>query len=304
MMKVSSDISAKKIVNKIIKWGTQIVFLAALAVMAYLSFIDSFEIKPSLQNITFVALIALVLNYIVWDSRYKYDYDRTLQDDINNKDYSVHRRYYDARKGWKQKELQHRIRLYNQDFVSAWLDDISDITGRSIQEIEKEGYKGHDHKYLIFLVKHRKYPKSGIKTPKDLLYALSVSGSEGMKIQIHKAEKTRTFGRLKKVITSLLSTTLAASITVTFISGGWESAALTLLMNIVILFMSLFMGSAAGIKGAKIKLSIAEQISELLEDWSNHSPKEEPFAKTEVVKTENRLDVKKEEKKSNVVELL
>ena len=303
-MKVTSDISTKKIVNKIIKWGTQIVFLSALAVMAYLSFIDSFDIKPSLQNITFVALIGLVLNYLVWDSRYKYDYDKTLQDDIDNKDYSVHRRYYAARKGWKQKDLQHRIRLYNQDFVSAWLNDIVDMTGRGIEEIEKEGYKGHDHKYLIYLVKHRKYPKSGIKTPKDMLYALSVSGSEGMKMQIHKAEKIHTFGRLKKVITSLLSTTLAASITVTFISGSWESAALTLLINIVILFMSLFMGSAAGIKGAKIKLSIAEQICELLEDWSNNPPKEEPYVKTtQNVVVEKTFVSKKEENKSNVVEL-
>lgn len=276
-MKRVTDFSAQKLATKILKWGTQIVFLAAVIVMAYLSFIDSFEIKPSVQNITTVALVALVLNWIVWDSRYRAEYDKGLTADIMAKDYSIHRRYYFARKGLKQEEVQKYIRQYNKDFVKAWLDDVEDITGRTIEDIEKGDYKGHDHKWLIYRVKHHKYPKSGLTRSREVLSVLDVSGSDGMKIHIRKAEHLHTVGRIQKLITSALSTALAASITVNFITGNWESACLTLLLNIVILFMSVFFGAASGVKGAKIKLATAEQISELLEEWRKQPPKEEPY---------------------------
>lgn len=276
-MKRVTDFSAQKFATKILKWGTQIVFLAAILVMGYLSFVDSFEIKPSVQNITTVALVALVLNWIVWDSRYKAEYDKGLTADVLSKDYSIHRRYYFARKGLKQEEVQKYIRQYNKDFVQAWFDDVEDVTGRTIEDIKNQPYKGHDHKWLIYRVKHHKYPKSGLTRSREVLSVLNVSGSDGMKIHIKKAEHLHVAGRIQKVITSALSTVLAASITVNFITGNWESACLTLLLNIVILFMSVFFGAASGVKGAKIKLATAEQISELLEEWRKQPPKEEPY---------------------------
>ena len=295
-MKQISDFSAQKLITKIVKWGTQIVFLVAIIVMAYLSFVDTFEIKPDIRNITIVALIALVLNWIVWDSRYRYDYDKILTEDIKSKDYSIHRRYYFARKGFKYEELQKRIRQYNQDFVKAWLADVEDITGRTIEQIEKGGYKHNDHKLLIYMIKHRKYPKSGLRTPRDVLYILSVSGSGGMRIDTKKAEHKHTWGRIMKAITGVLSTTLAASIAVTFVSDGWESACLTLLLNLVILFMSLFFGSVSGVKGGKIKLATAEQICELLEEWKNEPPVEEPFVIKEVEERKDDVQNKVQEK--------
>lgn len=276
-MKQITDFNAQKLMTKIMKWGTQLVFLAALLVMTYLSFVDDFEIKPSIQNITTVALVALVLNWIVWDSRYKSEFDKAMTADIMAKDYSIHRRYYFARKNLKQNEVQQYIRQYNQDFVQAWFDDIEDITGRTIKDIEEHGYKGYDHKYLIWRVKHHKYPESGLKRSRDVLSVLNISGSEGMKIQLRKAEHQHTSGRIQKLITSMMSVSLAASVTINFITDNWESACLTLLLNIVILLTSLFFGAAAGVKGAKIKLATAEQISELLEEWRKYPPKEEPY---------------------------
>ena len=265
-------------------WGTTLLFLAALGIMAYLSFVTNVDINPSVKNITLIAMVALVLNFIIWESRHRAEYDRSMLVDITNDKYSVHRRYYFARKGLKQTEVQSYIRQYNKDYVQAWLDDVVDETGRTIEEIENEPYRGHDHKLLIYKVKHHKYPKSGLKRAREVLSVLNISSSDSMKINLKQAEHQHVGGAIRKVITSLLSTLLAASVTVNFVEGDLSSAFLTLILNIVILFTSLFFGTLSGAKAAKIKLSTAEVISELLEEWRKQPPKEEPFPdKTEPI---------------------
>lgn len=302
--KATSEFSTQKIVSNIIRWGTQIVFLVSLAILSYLSFVDSFEIKPSLRSISMISLVALVLNWVVWDSWYTSTYEKSLFQDRTSKEYSVHRRYYHARRGWKYNELQNHIRQYNINFVKTWETDVEDITGRSIESIRTEPYKGHDHKLLIHKIKHHNYPKSGIRTPKDLLYVLSVSGSDSMKLDVHKAERMHSVGRVKKLITSALSTLFAASIAVNFVKGEFESAALTLLINVAILFTSLFFGAMSGAKAAKVKLSIAEEVSEMLEEWRDTPPSEEPYVEHKVFVEEPKPIVEKvEEKQQGIIEI-
>lgn len=302
--KAMSEFSTQKIVSNIIRWGTQIVFLVSLAILSYLSFVDSFEIKPSLRSISMISLVALVLNWVVWDSWHTSTYEKSLFQDRTNKEYSVHRRYYHARRGWKYNELQNHIRQYNINFVKTWETDVEDITGRSIESIRTEPYKGHDHKLLIHKIKHHNYPKSGIRTPKDLLYVLSVLGSDSMKLDVHKAERMHSVGRVKKLITSALSTLFAASIAVNFVKGEFESAALTLLINVAILFTSLFFGAMSGAKAAKVKLSIAEEVSEMLEEWRDTPPSEEPYVEHKVFVEEPKPIVEKvEEKQQGIIEI-
>lgn len=282
IMKKVNDLSTQKVMTTIVKWGTQIVFLISIVIVAYLSFVDDFKIKPSLKNVSILSAVAAVLNWIVWDSWYTSMYEKSITLDRNNPEYSVHRRYYNARKGWKYNELQNCIRNYNRNFVEQWKADVEDITGRSIAEIESGGYRHHDHKRLIRKIKKHAYPKSGIKTPKDMLYVLSVNASDSMKLRIHKAEHYHVFGKFKKAFSSVLSMIFAASIAVSFIKDGWQEAMFTLLLMVAVLFSSLFFGAMAGAAGARMKLATCEEICELLEEWKNVPPSEEPFAKHQI----------------------
>lgn len=289
-MKRISNITTQKIVTKIMAWGTTLLFLAAIAIMAYMSFVTNIGLNPSIRNITIIALMALILNYIVWDSRYKADYDKTLALDMTDETYSIHRRYYFARKGLKQTEVQKYIRQYNKDFVQAWLDDVEDETGRTIDEIRNGPYRGNDHKVLIWKIKHHRYPKSGIKRAREVLSVLNVGSSDSMKIKLKQTEHQHTLQRISKLFTSMLSTLLAASITVNFVQGDLTTAFLTLLINIVLLFTSLFFGALMGIKGAKLKLSIAEQVSSLLEEWREKPPVEEPYKTVSAINKDIKIE--------------
>lgn len=137
-MKKVNDLSTQKVMTTIVKWGTQIVFLISIVIVSYLSFVDDFKIKPSLKNVSILSAVAAVLNWIVWDSWYTSMYEKSITLDRNNPEYSVHRRYYNARKGWKYNDLQNCIRNYNRNFVEQWKVDVEDITGRTIAEIESE----------------------------------------------------------------------------------------------------------------------------------------------------------------------
>lgn len=270
----------QRVLNTIISWGTRVLFILAIVVLALFSFIDKFEFSPDVKRITTVALIGVILNWLVWDSYYKQQYEKILTDDILNKDYCIHKRYYDARKNWAYKELQEKIREYNKNFREAWIEDVEDITGRKRDEIVKGRYKGNTHKFLIWRLKHKIYPKTGIKTPNDVLYILSVGKADSMRIRT-KAEQTyHGIGRTKKFIMSLFGCLLAVSFTYDFVTN-YKKAIVLLVLSMTMLFMSLFFGATSGIKGGKLKLSTAEIICEKLEEWRGQKPNEEPFKKKE-----------------------
>lgn len=294
--------SSQLIVSTIMKWGSFILFVLAIVVLAYLSFVNDFQINASIRNISTIGLVSLVLNWLIWDTYYKSNYDKVMENDIKNEEYSIHKRYYFARKGWKQKELQERIRKYNDDYREAYIQDIEDLTGRNRDDIVNEPYKGNDHKILIWRLKHRKIPTSGIRTSRELMSVLNVGSSGNSRINIKKAEHYHSAHRLGKALTAFLSAGLAASLVYDFISDGFEGALLKLLLNIVLLFCSLIFGSLCGIKGAKIKLSIAEELSELLEEWKNEAPIEVPYKSISDVKVDdNEVLEKSEKQRENII---
>lgn len=286
-------LNSQRILNSIVSWGTRILFVVAIVVLTVLSFVEKFELTPDLKRISTLALIAAVFNWLVWDSYYRQQYEKVIVEDINNKDYCIHKRYYDARKDWKYKELQDKIREYNEDFKNAWLKDCEDITGRTIEEIENGPYKKQSHKLIIWRIKHKKYPKTGIRTPNDVLYVLSVGKADSMRIHTKAAEHHHSLGRISKAITVLFGCLLMASLAYDFIKGNYISAIVTLVLNIAMLFMSLFFGATSGVKGGQLKLSTAEIVSERLEEWKNQKPSQEPYNE-EVVVEEQKTEVKQE----------
>lgn len=291
-------LNSQKILNAIVSWGTRILFIIAIVVLAVLSFVQKFEFAPDVKKITTVALIGVALNWLVWDSYYQQQYEKTLTLDIANKEYCIHKRYYEARKDWTYKELQDKIRKYNEDFREAWIQDIEDITGRKRDEIVKGEYKGNTHKFLIWRLKHKKYPKSGIRTPNDVLYILSVGKADSMRIHTKAEQKYHTAGRVKKLVMSVLGCLLAVSFAYEFIKGDYTDAVILLVLNVAMLFTSLFFGATSGLKGGKLRLSTAEIVSEKLEEWRHQKPaqepfktKEEPIVENESVKSESSIEI-------------
>lgn len=291
-------LNGQRVLNSIVSWGTRILFLVAIVVLSVLSFVESFEFAPNIKKVTTISLVAVALNWFVWDSYYQKQYEKLLTDDVNNKDYCIHLRYYNARKDWKYSDLQDKIREYNKNFREAWVQDIEDITGRTREQIINEPYRKNSHKMLIWRLKHKKYPKTGLKTPNDVLYVLSVGKADSMKVHTRAEETFHTIGRIRKFIMSALGCGLAASFAYEFVKGDYTNAIVMLVLNIAMLFMSLFFGSTSGLKGGQLKLSTAEIVCEKLEEWRNQKPEQEPYQTKDefivddtLVKSESSIEI-------------
>ena len=298
-MKTNRIVSS--VTSMIIRYGAKILLLISIAVMTYLSFLSKLEPETDYRVITTMTLIAMVLNYLVWDSYYQSYYNAVMLKDLENKDYCIHRRYYNARRLWQYQDLQIQIREFNKNFVRAWISEVEDILGRKEEDIiaqpyyyeytyEKKGKlkrkkKRYPNRFLIWRIKNKKYPESGIKSARDLLNILRVGKSNSVKLKINAAETYRRFGRAKKILISVLSTTLAVSLTYSFVEDPKDSL-LKLLLNLALIFTSVFFGAISGTKGGQLKLSIAEEVSELLEEWKNKPASEEPYNRSEVVGNE------------------
>lgn len=295
-----SSFSAHKLLYTIIKYGSIILAAASIIVLCLLSFVENIGLSTDFRDVTVITLVALVLNCLLWDTFYKDQYSKVLFEDINaaaQKKYSVHKRYYDARKGYTQAELRAYIRKYNKDFVDSWLQDVEDITGRKIDDIEKESYKHNTHKLLIWRIKHHRYPNSGLHSPQQLLTALSIGQSQGLKLHTNAAEKSHTSKLIVKILTSALTTFLAAAITYNFITDA-QQAILKLVLSILLIFLSILFGATSGVKGGQTKLSTAEQICELLEEWKGKPIDFNKYG--DVITEENSLE-KTEEKTSKKI---
>lgn len=292
-----STFSAHKMLYTIIKYGSIILAIASIIVLALLSFVQNIELSSDFKDVTIITLVSLVLNCLLWDTFYKDQYSKILYEDINaatNKKYSVHKRYYEARKGYTVSQLREHIRTYNKEFTKAWLQDVEDITGRKIVDIETEPYRGHTHKCLIWRVKHRRYPNSGLHSPQQLLNTLSVGQSSSQKMHTKAAEHSHILKLFNKILTSALSAFLAAAITYEFITD-WQAAILKLVLTVLLIFVSILFGATSGVKGGQTKLSTAEQICELLEEWKGKPiefNKYDAINDTETVEPEKEISKK------------
>lgn len=297
-----ANFSTQKLVGTILRFASIIVFVIAAAVLIYLSFVQNINLSPNIRNITLIAAISIVLNVVVWEMYYKDGYNKVITQDMSSEAYSIHKRYYLARKGFKYDELQTYITNFNIRFRDAFIKDCEAVTGRTEVEIVSQGYKGNSNKIIIWKLKHKRYPKSGLRTPRDVLQVLSVGTSGKMQINLKKAEHSHLVNLSTKIITSVAGMLMAASVIVEFITGDWASAIFRLLLYIAMLFTSLFTGVIVGTRAAKMKLAIAEEVSERLEEWKNEPPTEVPYK--EQVTTQPVIEQREEiiEKREEIIE--
>lgn len=261
-----------------------VMLAVAIILLAYMSFVEEFTFAPSLRAITTFGLVSMLLSISLWESFYDSAYTKELNADIQNEEYSIHKRYYFARKGWKYIDLQNCVRQYNKDYREAWLRDVEDITGRTIDDIRNGGYKKQNHKILIWRIKHGKYPTTGIKVASSLLYVLSVGKSYGMKMDVQESEKYHAKMLTGKIFSSLALSFLAASFTYQFITGDYLSAILRLTITLTMTCFSVLLGAKTGYKAARTKLSTAEAVSEKLEEWRGTIPTEVPYKEESDIK--------------------
>ena len=279
--------SPKNIVNGLLKNMPLILFVCSAGVIGYFSFVDTFNINPNRNDITIITAALAVINWVIWDTSYKNGYNKTLNEDIDNKAYSIHKRYYLAKLKWTQKTLQERVSQFNKEFRETCIEEVEAITMRTKEEIKAHPYKGYSHKLLIWRIKHEHFPKSGIKRARDISYLLSTGTASRMQIKLKAAEHFYAQKLSTKMIKTTVFAVCAASLAYTFITDGWHDAILKLLLCLFMLFSSLIFGTFSGIKGANIKLNIAEEISEKLEEWKGVIPTEVPYKDIDIDIEEN-----------------
>ena len=311
------------ILSQIIQFAAYIVLIISVLAMLYLSFVDKFKIKIDLLTLSIFSLALVVLSWINWTTFYKRQYEKLMSDDIyqhDNNKYSIHARYYYAIKDWSDIELQKKIDEFNAEYEAKWLRWVEKTTGFPIEtreevELGKDGkpildengepkkilvkgikdlpYKGFTHKLLMWQIKHHKYPQSGYKTSMELMSLFAFQDANLNKRNLRADKSFYRFHSIKKLVTTLMTVTLGASILPEMITGNWGSAIIKLLLGIMSISMSVIFGAINGIQGARLKLSTVEEACGDLERWSNTKPKMTPYVeitnKEEKPKTNNEL---------------
>lgn len=297
------------ILTQILEFGAYFVLIGSILLLAYLSFIDSFEGSLDLKVLGIFSAATVFSSWMCWNMFYRKQYEKVMSDDIAQQSlnkYSIHSRYYVAIKDWKDADLQIAIDRFNDEYIKKWLNWVERITGVPIKSkkekyvdsdtgeekiIEEKGieelpYKGFKHKLLMFRIKHRKYPESGYKTSMELMSLFSYQDANFNKRELKADKKFYKGGSIKKLIVSLLLITTGASLTPVLIAGNYETVILRLMLAIGSLLSSTFMGAMNGVKGARIKLSIVEDVCADLERWANKKPILAPYEEPKPVNYE------------------
>lgn len=317
MMKNKNDLkrifNMNNILTQILEFGAYFVLIGSILLLAYLSFIDSFEGSLDLKVLGIFSAATVFSSWMCWNMFYRKQYEKVMSDDIAQQSlnkYSIHSRYYVAIKDWKDADLQIAIDKFNDEYTKKWLNWVERITGVPIKSkkekyvdsdtgeekiIEEKGieelpYKGFKHKLLMFRIKHRKYPESGYKTSMELMSLFSYQDANFNKRELKADKKFYKGGSIKKLIVSLLLITTGASLTPVLIAGNYETVILRLMLAIGSLLSSTFMGAMNGVKGARIKLSIVEDVCADLERWANKKPILAPYEEPKPVNHEVEVE--------------
>lgn len=295
--------------HRIMTFAAYVIALISAILLIYLAFVKSFTTTTDWRTMTVFSVAAIFLAWLNWSSFYRKNYEKLLAKDIDEADknhYSIHSRYYYAVKDWTDKELQAKIDEFNKEYIAKWLRDVEATTGVPIEScwqvqidertgkpiideatgkeklvyvkgIKDRPYKGFHHKWLMWRIKHHRYPKSGYKTSMELMSLFSYQESNLNKRHLKADKYFHTRQSLTKLFTLILTVSIGGSLVPEFIDGDWLGAVLRLLLTLASLVTSIFWGSMNGAQGAKMKLDLVEQVSEDLEKWADKKPLLVPY---------------------------
>ena len=288
------------ILSRVLNYLAYIVAVGSTIVLIFLSFISEFNIDLDWKTIGIFSVVVVALVWINWNTFYRKQYEKVMDNDIKQLDenkYSIHGRYYIAIKDYTDEELQRCIDKYNADYEQRWLNWVEKYTGfpiettvvketdvdgnevivKTIKGIKDLPYKGFKHKFLMWRIKTHHYPQSGYKTAMELSSLLSFQDANFNKKNLRSDKMYYRRKAITKFIMSLLTIGLGASLAPELIKGEYVAAILKGLLALVSLFGAIIGGSVGGIHGARLKLSIVEDVCFDLERWADKKPIIAPY---------------------------
>lgn len=289
------------VLTHVIAWGAYFVVILSILVLAYLSFVEKFDISLDWRTVGVFSIASTLLGWTCWNTFYHKQYERLMSEDIQQQKlgkYSIHARYYNAIKDWNDMELQKAIDAFNDEYTKKWLNWVEKVTGKTIEEIKNGSYKGFKYKRLMYKIKKHKYPQSGYKTSMELMSLLSYQDANLNKRKLHADRSFYIRHTVQKLLTSVLFMVTAAALIPEMISGQYWSAVLKLIVALCSLSLSVFMGAMNGVKGARMKLSIVEDACVDLEHWAEKKPIIEPYSESIIEESKKIEETPKQEESS------
>ena len=295
------------ILSKLINWAAYVIVIVSCVVLLYLSFIQTFDFNLDWRTIGIFSIVVVALVWINWNTFYRRQYEKTMNSDIAQLDegkYSIHGRYYNAIKDYSDNDLQECIDKYNKDYEKKWIHWVEHYTGfpietQTVKEVDENGkdildengkpkltvikgikdlpYKGFKHKIIMWRIKHHKYPQSGYRTSTELSSLLSFQDTDLSKKNLKRDKQYYRKKSISKFITTALTICLGASLAPQLINGEYAAAIFKLVLALGSLLGAVIGGGLSGIQGARLKLSIVEDVCFDLERWTNKKPLVAPY---------------------------
>lgn len=327
-MKTENKPDLKKIFNlnnilsQIINWAAYIIAVISSAVLLYISFVNTFNFNLDWKTIGIFSIVVVALVWINWNAFYRRQYEKTMGQDIaqleENK-YSIHGRYYTAIKDYTDEQLQKCIDKYNDEYEKRWLSWVEKYTGfpietQIVKEVDANGkeildennkpktttilgikdlpYRKFKHKLLMWRIKNHKYPQSGYKTSTELSSLLSFRDSDLSKKNLRSDKTYYTRKSISKFITTMLTVCLGASLAPQMINGEYAAAIFKLVIALGSLLGAIISGALTGVKGARLKLDLVEDVCFDLERWVDKKPILTPY---KIPNAENLIVFEKQE---------
>lgn len=329
---LSKIFNMNTILTNIITYSAYIVLVGSIVILVYLSFIKKLGIQIDVVTLTIFSFAVVFLSFVCWNMFYHKQYEKVMSEDIEQIEkgkYSIHARYYIAIKDWEDEDLQKAIDKFNDEYTKKWLRYVEKKTGKPIETYEEKlknengtdkldengkpiyikilgikdlPYKGFKHKLLMWRIKKHRYPESGYKTSMELRSLFSFQESNLNRRKLNASSVYYRSRSILKLFFLMLLITSGASLVPEIVEGSWLAVALKLGLGIGALLSGTISGALNGVKGARIKLSVVEDVCFDLETWKGVKPMMPPYQKDGYYDIQNGQNIEVKPQETNNIE--